>query len=96
MVQPWLLVGDFNSILSPSEKLGGAPFDAARIRDFQEVVQDTGLIDLGFEGPAYTWFRTGLRERLDRGLANNYWATNFPESVVRHLPRMKSPITVRL
>ncbi|CAL1359606.1 unnamed protein product [Linum trigynum] len=52
MTQPWLLVGDFNSIISPSEKLWGAPFDASRIRDFQDVIQDTELIDLGFVGPA--------------------------------------------
>ncbi|CAL1402700.1 unnamed protein product [Linum trigynum] len=89
MALPWMLVRDFNAIISPSENLGGAPFDSSRIRDFQDVVQDTGLNDLGFNGPAYTWFRIGLRERLDRGMANNGWLEEFPETTVRHVPRMK-------
>ncbi|CAL1399736.1 unnamed protein product [Linum trigynum] len=86
---PWLLVGDFNSILSPTEKLGGAPFNSSRTRDFQECVNDIGLHDLGFTGPAYTWFRLGLRERLDRDLANNTWVATLPEAAVHHLPRMR-------
>ncbi|CAL1382612.1 unnamed protein product [Linum trigynum] len=51
MVEPWLLVGDFNSILQPVDKLGGAPFNASGAREFQERVLDAGLVDLGFIGP---------------------------------------------
>ncbi|CAL1414000.1 unnamed protein product [Linum trigynum] len=86
---PWLLAGDFNSILSPSEKLGGANFESSRIREFQDVVNDIGLHDLGYTGPHFTWFRTGLRERLDRAMANSQWLSTFPETTVRHLPRLK-------
>ncbi|CAL1378455.1 unnamed protein product [Linum trigynum] len=35
ITEPWMLAGDFNSILQPADKLGGAPFDAARARDFR-------------------------------------------------------------
>ncbi|CAL1388698.1 unnamed protein product [Linum trigynum] len=87
---PWLVAGDFNSILCAAEKLGGAPFDASRVRDFQDCVLDTGLIDMGFSGPPFTWFHAGKKERLDRGMANATWHSAFPESSVQHLPKIKS------
>ncbi|CAL1407564.1 unnamed protein product [Linum trigynum] len=67
MELPWLLVGDFNSILYPSRKIS---FDTSHARDFYECVLDAELIDLGFTGPPFTWFRIGVKERLDRGLGN--------------------------
>ncbi|CAL1407206.1 unnamed protein product [Linum trigynum] len=88
--QAWAIMGDFNSILRPEEKLGGAPFDSSRIQDFQDCINDTSLVDLGYRGPPFTWFRNGVRERLDRVLANNMWTSLFPEVSVRHLPRVKS------
>ncbi|CAL1354280.1 unnamed protein product [Linum trigynum] len=88
-LDPWLLAGDFNSILHASEKEGGARFDASRVRDFHDCVQDSGLMDLGFTGPSFTWFRNGVKERLDRGFTNQLWATTFPEATVRHIARVK-------
>ncbi|CAL1380329.1 unnamed protein product [Linum trigynum] len=86
MEDPWLLMGDFNSILQPSDKSGGAPFDASRAKEFQDCVLDAGLVDLGFAGPPFTWFKQGVKERLDRGLGNAKWIDRFPEVTVRHLP----------
>ena len=50
------------------------------------------LIDLGYQGPGFTWTngREGkdlIRERLDRVLANAEWLDVFPNSKVIHLPR---------
>ncbi|CAL1381560.1 unnamed protein product [Linum trigynum] len=99
VTEPWLLAGDFNSILQPVDKLGGTPFDAARARDFQDCVLDAGLLDMGFSGPPFTWFRTCLKERLDRGLANPAWNSAFPDTIISHLPRLRSdhrPILINL
>ncbi|CAL1354023.1 unnamed protein product [Linum trigynum] len=99
MTEPWALVGDFNSILHPSEKLGGAPYDARRAGDFQNCLMDTGLTDIGFVGPAFTRFRNGMQERLDRCLANHAWVTRFPNATNCHLPRVKSdhrPLLLKL
>ncbi|CAL1383884.1 unnamed protein product [Linum trigynum] len=51
---PWLLTGDFNSITRPSQKIGGAPFNQAKVRDFNECINDCGLVDIGFSGPKFT------------------------------------------
>lgn len=56
------------------------------------MLDTCGMIDLGFEGPAYTWCnkRGGvarIQERLDRAMANSEWRQQFPEATVSHLPR---------
>ncbi|CAL1377657.1 unnamed protein product [Linum trigynum] len=56
MSNPWLLCGDFNSLLHASEKFGAVDFDASCVREFQDCLLDTRLIDLQFTGPLFTWF----------------------------------------
>lgn len=45
-------------------------------------------MDLGFNGPAFTWrgTRNGvlIEERLDQGLANNLWQALWPNTNVIH------------
>lgn len=47
---PWILMGDFNDLLSHGEKLGGAPHPNWLIQGFQETVNFSGLFDLTFKG----------------------------------------------
>ncbi|KAK9668284.1 hypothetical protein RND81_13G047800 [Saponaria officinalis] len=75
---PMIYFGDFNEILSDNEKEGGAPRNGRQIYAFREVVDDCGLIDLGYRGNIYTWQRGRevgkvIRERLDRALASKTW-----------------------
>ncbi|KAA3468220.1 reverse transcriptase [Gossypium australe] len=69
---PWLVSGDFNEILYPFEKSGGQLREERRMVAFREALEDCQLMDLGFQGPWFTWERgnlpeTNIRERLDRG-----------------------------
>ncbi|KAA3469650.1 putative Transposon TX1 [Gossypium australe] len=48
-------------------------------------------MDIGFSGAWFTWERgnlpeTNIRERLDRGVANEEWVALFPMSRVQHRP----------
>ncbi|TYH05308.1 hypothetical protein ES288_A08G072900v1 [Gossypium darwinii] len=47
-------------------------------------------LDLGYNGPSYTWQRGGTLVRLDRALANNVWVLAFLQYLVSHLPHIKS------
>ncbi|KAJ4779727.1 Endonuclease/exonuclease/phosphatase family protein [Rhynchospora pubera] len=48
------LMGDFNEILSPDEKVGGSSRVKANTIDFQNFTFDNSLVDVGYKGPAYT------------------------------------------
>ena len=51
---PWVLLGDFNDMISDEEKLGGLPVNRTRMSAFRNCMDNYGLIDLGFHGPRYT------------------------------------------
>ena len=45
---------------------------------FQEALSDCDLEDLGYVGDKFTWFRGGLKERLDRAVMNGGWMNMHP------------------
>jgi hypothetical protein len=51
----WLLLGDFNSILSSSEKSGGHGFGNSGHEEFADFMHFNALVDLGFVGNRFTW-----------------------------------------
>lgn len=53
--RPWILLGDFNSIIIPSDKIGGAEILPHHLKDFHNCVQSAHLLDLPFSGCFYTW-----------------------------------------
>lgn len=86
----WLLIGDLNSTASSSNKFGSSSNGEASSRSFRQFSNTVGAIDLGFNGPKYTWSnrRVGwanIRQRLDHGICNIDWQSLFPKAGVRHL-----------
>lgn len=49
-----MLGGDFNAILEQKEKMGGKPFTSGSQCRFKQLIDELGLIDLGFIGYPYT------------------------------------------
>ncbi|CAN1122462.1 hypothetical protein LINPERHAP2_LOCUS1356 [Linum perenne] len=87
---PWMTPGDFNAMVDSSEKLGGAGINKIQAQEFRNCISKCGLLDMGFSGPKFTWFRKNLKERLDRSLCNVEWIALFPEATNFHLERLKS------
>jgi hypothetical protein len=75
----WCVVGDFNSVLSTSERrdLFGVSLRGPNneIREFNDFVGDMGLLDLPLLGRRFTWFQPngGAMSRLDRFLISEGW-----------------------
>ncbi|XP_070667373.1 uncharacterized protein [Malus domestica] len=85
---PWLCGGDFNEFLWDSEKAGGSQVLYNRPRYLESCLNSSELLDLDFNGPAFTWrgMRNGslVEERLDRGLCNRNWQDVWPNTTVTH------------
>ncbi|XP_057453964.1 uncharacterized protein LOC130745626 [Lotus japonicus] len=90
--RPCLVIGDFNDILSPRDKLGGDLPDLRHLQKVTQVCAQLGLHEVDFTGYRYTWSnkrvapRT-IQERLDYALTNDAWDALWPVTVVSHLPR---------
>lgn len=67
---PWVILGDFNAILSDKDKKSDRSI-GKRCKLFGNFVDSCKLQDLGFIGPSFTWQRGNMQERLDRAMAND-------------------------
>ena len=86
----WLMMGDFNELLSRNDKLGGNPLNPRGVQLFKDCLDSCGMVDLGFHGPKFTWVNKRevgrfIQERLDRGFTNIDWRDLYPEAAVHHL-----------
>ena len=85
---PWICMGDFNETLSPSEKWGGSLRIRSQMRGFQQALEQCELTELNSFGPKFTWSncREGMdfiKEKLDRGVANQEWRDLFPNAEIK-------------
>ena len=70
---PWLCACDFNEITKSHEKCGERLRLYMQMKNFRDVLDECGLMDLGFVGSKFTWFKNianGILvwERLDKAL----------------------------
>ena len=70
---PWLLLGDFNSVLRLEEKCNILNVSAYEIQDFYNCCAVVGLSDLPSVGCFFSWFNNLVMFKLDRVMANNPW-----------------------
>ncbi|KAL0283283.1 UNVERIFIED_CONTAM: hypothetical protein Sangu_2899900 [Sesamum angustifolium] len=87
---PWIVGGDFNTVLSPDERSGGSAPSGMAMSDFHDAIADCALVDAGYVGSPYTWYSRRLRQRLDRVLISSCWMTVFPKMQVAHLELSQS------
>ncbi|KAL4362736.1 hypothetical protein GQ457_04G010410 [Hibiscus cannabinus] len=95
---PWVLGGDFNSIISSTERVGGSLRRSGVCRRFRDFILQLNLTDLGCEGPRFTWKRGNLQQRLDRCIVNDAWCNTWSLSSVFNLARLGSdhrPVLLR-
>ena len=52
---PWMCLGDFNEIVSATEKSGGPDRAQQQMEGFREAMDTCGFQDIGYEGLEFTW-----------------------------------------
>ncbi|XP_075653882.1 uncharacterized protein LOC142624234 [Castanea sativa] len=98
---PWVCIGDFNEVLSVTEKEGGVGRACRQIENFRECLKDTGLRDLRYTGSWFTWAgeRRGygcIWERIDRALGTIEWRNKFLQARLFHIANLASDHCVLL
>ncbi|XP_074305058.1 uncharacterized protein LOC141639988 [Silene latifolia] len=87
---PWVMVGDFNTVISPDERMGGNT-KQEDMDDFIDCITTCGMTDIHATGAYFTW--TNKQDaahrkfsRLDRFMVNQEWTHNFPEMAAHFHP----------
>ncbi|XP_028090713.1 uncharacterized protein LOC114290913 [Camellia sinensis] len=93
--KPWCLGGDFNEIMSISERKGCSRRDKG-MREFNELIDNLEVVDLSMMGRKFTWCNSQEGEkwsRIDRFLLSPEWLQMFnfkfwglPRKVSDHCP----------
>ncbi|XP_062096286.1 uncharacterized protein LOC133802067 [Humulus lupulus] len=83
---PWIVGGDFNSVLSTQERLQYRD-NANEMIPFQNSVVDCDLEDIKFNGNFFTWNnkqegKDRVYAKLDRFLANHKWMDKYTTAEV--------------
>ncbi|KAK4382095.1 hypothetical protein Sango_2905200 [Sesamum angolense] len=80
---PWLVGGDFNTVLDMSEVSGASGDIRVAMNEFNDCILQTGLLSLPMQGERFTWHNCSLDgrslwKRLDRLLVNDVWMDRWP------------------
>ncbi|KAL5539435.1 hypothetical protein UlMin_043986 [Ulmus minor] len=90
---PWLVIGDFNTVLRSFERVGGRDRDP--VADYVlEAMDNLGMIELNISGGDFSWRNRRevrpIHSKIDRGLANVDWWSLFPNASLCYLPETMS------
>ncbi|XP_074299195.1 uncharacterized protein LOC141630247 [Silene latifolia] len=88
---PWMVCGDFNSIMNVGERIGGAAVTRAEMAPMRDAVDFCQLQELKVSGSYYTWnnkheVSSKVYSKLDRVLVNEEWLQVLPDTVANFLP----------
>lgn len=84
---PWILLGDFNELLSPNDKLGGNLVSRSQCQRLPSFLTRTNAMDIHCLQQDFSWksnSHPGLYHRLDRAVASHSFNVKFPLSIVRY------------
>ncbi|XP_042954601.1 uncharacterized protein LOC122291014 [Carya illinoinensis] len=92
---PWLVVGDFNVICSDSERIGGNPRPVSTMVEFNESLDNCGLVEMRVHGRSMSWCndhngRSRSWARLDLPVMNVAFSNLFGSVYMEYLMREPS------
>ncbi|KAJ6411592.1 hypothetical protein OIU84_008219 [Salix udensis] len=92
---PWLIMGDFNAVLSPDDRQGGRQDWCNHHNAFGNSIQEAELFQTSYTGMRYTWHnghaaKTSILRKLDWVFSNSTFYTSWPTAKTHFYPRNAS------
>ncbi|XP_074314271.1 uncharacterized protein LOC141649480 [Silene latifolia] len=83
ILDPWVVLGDFNNVLYSNERIGKVVRDAEMF-PFQNAMTSCDLQDMKSMGAFFTWTnkqpsKTRVYSRIDRVFVNSAWMNAWPD-----------------
>lgn len=80
---PWCIIGDFNDLLTTTDKMGKHLHPQELLDGFKEAISDCTLSEIDLVGGSFTWENNRgkpnwIHEKFDRAFGNIEWWTKFP------------------
>lgn len=97
----WIVVGDFNSIISSNDRINNGLYNSMGDQDFIDCISSSKLMEPDFTGNYFTW-QVGLNffihSKIDRVFVNNLWLDVFSQFgvFVNHSISDHFPINIKL
>ncbi|XP_050233163.1 uncharacterized protein LOC126681659 [Mercurialis annua] len=88
MTEKWVIMGDFNAVMSNSDRIGGVDIDSQAGLDFKNWSDQANVIELKHQGHVFTWFNNQrgdkrIWRKLDWCFVNEIWMENWVDSYCR-------------
>jgi len=87
--EAWVVLGDFNELMTNTEKMGGPLRNESSFWDFRNMAHNCKLAEIRSSGNWFSW--AGWRDkiwiqcRLDRSFGNDEWFQLFPRAHMEYL-----------
>ncbi|KAJ8419599.1 hypothetical protein Cgig2_000942 [Carnegiea gigantea] len=72
MEEAWCILGDFNSVLHPGDRLGGTDIQDVEIKPFEECINTCEIQQMRSIGRCFTWTNKTIWTRIDRAFTRDY------------------------
>ncbi|PNX83937.1 hypothetical protein L195_g039987 [Trifolium pratense] len=86
---PWMVIGDFNNVLTVADRAGGIPVQPAEFYDLDCMMDEIGLYEHDTRGSHFTWSNKHtngvIYTRIDRAICNREWFLKYPNCEVEVL-----------
>lgn len=93
MDEAWCVLGDFNLVLYPGDRMGGIEIQDFEVRPFADCLASCELQVLRYRGPYFTWTNKTVWSGIDRVFSNTLWYNLFDFSHTHYLPSSLSDHT---
>lgn len=75
--EPWCLVGDYNAVIDPGDRVNGARVTDAEMEDLRRCTSDLNLTKMRSCGKNFTWSNGHVSSKIDGVYCNADWMLNF-------------------